>query len=208
MSPRYRSWLWFWSCLLSLSVLTHALELEELFEFGEEAGDQQLKPGSDSTAELPLNGSLYFFGDTFHKVYFSETEVLDSLNRGTEAGMRTTQISLCLYRKLPGHLEGRLHGSRYFRRCRQNLLLLRVYSSAGSGVSTAELAHLEGIDARHLQKTSCDEAPESSALQASSSKVRFLLGDAGLSPTSCCHSCVPLKEVSSVKSSPEEPSLR
>ncbi|KAK5898939.1 hypothetical protein CesoFtcFv8_008470 [Champsocephalus esox] len=71
MSPRYRSWLWFWSCLLSLSVLTHALELEELFEFGEEAGDQQLKPGSDSTAELPLNGSLYFFGDTFHKVYIN-----------------------------------------------------------------------------------------------------------------------------------------
>ena len=73
MSPRYRSWLWFWSCLLSLSVLTHALELEELFEFGEEAGDQQLKPGSDSTAELPLNGSLYFFGDTFDKVYVSPT---------------------------------------------------------------------------------------------------------------------------------------
>ncbi|KAI4832472.1 hypothetical protein KUCAC02_015439 [Chaenocephalus aceratus] len=71
MSPRYRSWLWCWSCLLSLSVLTHALELEELFEFGEEAGDQQLKPGSDSTAELPLNGSLYFFGDTFHKVYIN-----------------------------------------------------------------------------------------------------------------------------------------
>ncbi|XP_063738884.1 LOW QUALITY PROTEIN: nidogen-1-like [Eleginops maclovinus] len=71
MGPRYRSWLWFWSCLLSLSVLTQALELEELFEFGEEAGDQQLQPGSDSTAELPLNGSLYFFSNTFDKVYIN-----------------------------------------------------------------------------------------------------------------------------------------
>ncbi|XP_029312925.1 LOW QUALITY PROTEIN: nidogen-1-like [Cottoperca gobio] len=71
MSPRYRSWLWFCSCLLSLSVLTRALELEQLFEFGEEAGDQQLHPGSDSTAELSLNGSLFFFGDTFDKVYIN-----------------------------------------------------------------------------------------------------------------------------------------
>uniref|UniRef100_UPI0037E7E23F nidogen-1-like n=1 Tax=Semicossyphus pulcher TaxID=241346 RepID=UPI0037E7E23F len=71
MSPRSRSWLWFWPCLLSLSVLTRALELEELFEFGEEAGDRQLLPGSDSTAEMPLNGSLFFFSETFDKVYIN-----------------------------------------------------------------------------------------------------------------------------------------
>ncbi|XP_020511653.1 nidogen-1-like [Labrus bergylta] len=74
MSPRSRSWLWVWSCLqlLSLGVLpTRALELEELFEFGEEAGDQLLPPGSDSTAELPLNGTLFFFGETFDKVYIN-----------------------------------------------------------------------------------------------------------------------------------------
>ncbi|XP_068582888.1 nidogen-1-like [Cebidichthys violaceus] len=71
MCSRYRSWLWVWSCLLSLAALSRALELEELFEFGEEAGDQQLLPGSDSTAELPLNGSLFFFGDTFDKVYIN-----------------------------------------------------------------------------------------------------------------------------------------
>ncbi|XP_040001081.1 nidogen-1-like isoform X2 [Xiphias gladius] len=71
MSPGSRSWLRVWSCLLSLSVLTRALELEELFKFGEEAGDLQLLPGSDSTAELPLVGSLFFFGETFDRVYIN-----------------------------------------------------------------------------------------------------------------------------------------
>uniref|UniRef100_A0A8C9XTJ2 Nidogen 1 n=2 Tax=Sander lucioperca TaxID=283035 RepID=A0A8C9XTJ2_SANLU len=65
-------WLfWVSTCLLSLAVLTRALELEGLFEFGEEAGDLQLVPGSDSTAELPLNGSLFLFADTFDKVYIN-----------------------------------------------------------------------------------------------------------------------------------------
>lgn len=69
------SWNRFWvcSCLLSLSVWTRALELEELFEFGEEAGDQRLQPGSDSTAELPLSGSLFFFSEAFDRVYVSLT---------------------------------------------------------------------------------------------------------------------------------------
>ncbi|XP_041788948.1 nidogen-1-like [Chelmon rostratus] len=71
MSPGSRSWLWVWTCLLSLSVFARALQLEELFEFGEDAGDQQLQPGSDSTAELPLNASLFFFGQTFDKVYIN-----------------------------------------------------------------------------------------------------------------------------------------
>uniref|UniRef100_A0A8C2Z7R9 Nidogen 1 n=1 Tax=Cyclopterus lumpus TaxID=8103 RepID=A0A8C2Z7R9_CYCLU len=68
MCTRYRSWLWVWSCLLSLCAPTGALELGDLFEFGEEAGDRQLQPGSDSTAELPLNGSLFFFGDTVDRI--------------------------------------------------------------------------------------------------------------------------------------------
>uniref|UniRef100_A0A3Q0SFY4 Nidogen 1 n=1 Tax=Amphilophus citrinellus TaxID=61819 RepID=A0A3Q0SFY4_AMPCI len=45
--------------------------LGELFEFGEEAGDLQLPPGSDSTAELPLSGSLLFFEEKYDKVYVS-----------------------------------------------------------------------------------------------------------------------------------------
>ncbi|KAE8300659.1 Nidogen-1 [Larimichthys crocea] len=71
MSPGSWSWFWLWSCVLSLSVLSRALELEELFEYGEEAGDQQLQPGSDSTAELPLVGTLYFFSESFDKVYIN-----------------------------------------------------------------------------------------------------------------------------------------
>ncbi|KAM9857042.1 nidogen-1-like [Aulostomus maculatus] len=66
-----RRWLWFWACWLSLGALTRALELEELFEFGEEAGDSLLEPGVDSTAELPLDGSLFLFGESFNKVYIN-----------------------------------------------------------------------------------------------------------------------------------------
>ncbi|GLD71884.1 tubulin-specific chaperone E, partial [Lates japonicus] len=71
MSPGSRSWSWVWSWLLSLGVLSRALELEELFEFGEEAGDLQLLPGSDTSAALPLNGSLFFFGETFDRVHIN-----------------------------------------------------------------------------------------------------------------------------------------
>ncbi|XP_059186825.1 nidogen-1-like [Centropristis striata] len=77
MSPLSRSWCrsrsWFWVCwsLLSLAAGSRALDLEELFQFGEEAGDQLLPPGSDSTAELPLNGSLFLFSETFSKVYIN-----------------------------------------------------------------------------------------------------------------------------------------
>lgn len=71
MSPGSWSLLRVWCCLLSLGVLSRALELDELFEFGEDAGDLQLLPGSDSTTELPLNQSLMFFGKTFDKVYVS-----------------------------------------------------------------------------------------------------------------------------------------
>jgi len=59
--------------LLSLTVLTRGLELDELFEFGEKAGDQQLLPGSDSSAALPLNRSMLFFKGTYDKVYVSLT---------------------------------------------------------------------------------------------------------------------------------------
>lgn len=70
MAPWCRC-VWLWCCLLSLGVLTRSLELQDLFEFGEEAGDQQLRPGSDSTAELLLNGSVWFFGQSLDRVYVS-----------------------------------------------------------------------------------------------------------------------------------------
>ncbi|XP_024145472.1 nidogen-1 [Oryzias melastigma] len=60
---------WFLVCLLSWSAL--ALELPELFEFGEEAGDQQLPLSSDASAELVLNHSVKFFKDGFDKVYIN-----------------------------------------------------------------------------------------------------------------------------------------
>ncbi|KAM8878100.1 nidogen-1-like [Spinachia spinachia] len=71
MCARYRSWLWVCCALLSPRDPTRALELRELFAFGAEAGDQQLPPGSDSTAELPLRGSLFFFHKAFDRVYIN-----------------------------------------------------------------------------------------------------------------------------------------
>ncbi|KAM9313558.1 nidogen-1-like, partial [Pholidichthys leucotaenia] len=57
------------SCLLALSVFwSRAVELEELFEFGEGAGDRQLPAGSDSTAELRLDHSVFFFEENHHRV--------------------------------------------------------------------------------------------------------------------------------------------
>uniref|UniRef100_A0A3Q1H4M7 Nidogen 1b n=1 Tax=Acanthochromis polyacanthus TaxID=80966 RepID=A0A3Q1H4M7_9TELE len=71
MSPRSWSCWWFCWFLLSPVLLTGALELEELFQFGEEAGDLQLAPGSDSTAELLLNRSVIFFSEESSKVHIN-----------------------------------------------------------------------------------------------------------------------------------------
>uniref|UniRef100_A0A7N6AK96 Nidogen 1b n=1 Tax=Anabas testudineus TaxID=64144 RepID=A0A7N6AK96_ANATE len=84
MSPGSRSLLRVWSCLMSLSVLTRALELHDLFEFGEEAGDLQLPPGSDSTAELRLNGSVWFFGKTLDSVYINTNGFLAAVEPPAE----------------------------------------------------------------------------------------------------------------------------
>uniref|UniRef100_A0A3Q1IY26 Uncharacterized protein n=1 Tax=Anabas testudineus TaxID=64144 RepID=A0A3Q1IY26_ANATE len=67
-----------------LSVLTRALELHDLFEFGEEAGDLQLPPGSDSTAELRLNGSVWFFGKTLDSVYINTNGFLAAVEPPAE----------------------------------------------------------------------------------------------------------------------------
>ncbi|XP_070683739.1 nidogen-1-like [Pempheris klunzingeri] len=71
MSPGSRSWLWVCSCLLSLAAVSRALELEELFDFGDEAGDRQLPPGSDSTEELRLDGSVMFFSETSDRLHIN-----------------------------------------------------------------------------------------------------------------------------------------
>uniref|UniRef100_I3KP00 Nidogen 1 n=1 Tax=Oreochromis niloticus TaxID=8128 RepID=I3KP00_ORENI len=62
-----------WLCwyLAGLGAVTRALKLEELFEFGEKAGDLQLPPGSDSTAELPLKGSLVYLEEKYDRVYIN-----------------------------------------------------------------------------------------------------------------------------------------
>ncbi|KAI3352670.1 hypothetical protein L3Q82_020124 [Scortum barcoo] len=75
MSPgswrSWRSWVLVCCCLLGLAVPGRTLELQELFQYGEEAGDRQLQPGSDSTEELVLNGSLLLFSESFDRVYIN-----------------------------------------------------------------------------------------------------------------------------------------
>lgn len=58
-------------CLWILGVPVRTLELDELFEFGAGAGDERLQPGSDSSAQLTLRGSLFCFGDRFDELYVS-----------------------------------------------------------------------------------------------------------------------------------------
>lgn len=73
MEMKAVSRLCWWLCwsLAALGAVTRALKLEELFEFGEAAGDLQLPPGSDSTAALPLKGSLVYLEENYDSVYVS-----------------------------------------------------------------------------------------------------------------------------------------
>ncbi|XP_020560434.1 nidogen-1 isoform X2 [Oryzias latipes] len=64
-----RTCAWLLPCLLGWSAV--ALELRELFEFGEEAGDRQLPQTPDASVEVLLNHSVRFFQDAFHKVYIN-----------------------------------------------------------------------------------------------------------------------------------------
>ena len=57
-------------CLLSLVLMSRALELEELLLFGPAAGDQELPPGSDSTAELRLDGEVLFFKKSYSQEFY------------------------------------------------------------------------------------------------------------------------------------------
>ncbi|KAM3864903.1 nidogen-1-like [Diretmus argenteus] len=45
--------------------------VQELFAFGAAAGDRAVDPGSDSTAELQLDGPLYLFDDAFQSAYIN-----------------------------------------------------------------------------------------------------------------------------------------
>ncbi|XP_039883189.1 nidogen-1-like isoform X3 [Simochromis diagramma] len=73
MEMKAVSRLCWWLCwyLAGLGAVTRALKLEELFEFGEAAGDLQLPPGSDSTAELPLKESLVYLEEKYDTVYIN-----------------------------------------------------------------------------------------------------------------------------------------
>uniref|UniRef100_A0A8C7YWT9 Nidogen 1b n=1 Tax=Oryzias sinensis TaxID=183150 RepID=A0A8C7YWT9_9TELE len=64
-----RTCAWLLPCLLGWSAV--ALELRELFEFGEEAGDRQLPQTPDASAEVLLNHSVRFLQDAFDKVYIN-----------------------------------------------------------------------------------------------------------------------------------------
>ncbi|XP_034043534.1 nidogen-1-like [Thalassophryne amazonica] len=62
MSSRFHVWFW---CLLGVC---RALELDQLFEFGSGAGDQELQTGSDSSVDLQLSESVFVFSETFSSV--------------------------------------------------------------------------------------------------------------------------------------------
>ncbi|KAG7492928.1 hypothetical protein MATL_G00019390 [Megalops atlanticus] len=63
---------WFvWINLLALAATVNSVSRSELFQYGEEAGDQLLEPGNDKTQELALDKSLYFYDGSFDSVYIN-----------------------------------------------------------------------------------------------------------------------------------------
>ncbi|XP_035022947.2 nidogen-1 [Hippoglossus stenolepis] len=66
-------------CLLSLVLMSRALEQEELLLFGAAAGDQELPPGSDSTAELRPDGEVLFFKKSYSQDLYINTNGFVSL---------------------------------------------------------------------------------------------------------------------------------
>ncbi|KAM8841767.1 nidogen-1-like [Synchiropus picturatus] len=122
MMSRSCAWLWFWLSLgpqsfSLLPVLAHPpLQINQLFRFGAEVGDQQLQPGSDSTAEVPLNGSLLMFREEHDRVFINTNGFVSLVKPPTEDQyLGKTPAGLKLVAALLGDLVSDGQGAVFFR---------------------------------------------------------------------------------------------
>lgn len=70
MSLKPKSWIG-WLTLFAVALSVNCVTRSDLFDYGEQAGDQLLEQGTDVTQELLLDQSLFFFDDEYDTVYVS-----------------------------------------------------------------------------------------------------------------------------------------
>uniref|UniRef100_A0A674E3B6 Nidogen 1 n=1 Tax=Salmo trutta TaxID=8032 RepID=A0A674E3B6_SALTR len=70
MDLHQRDWLG-WATLFAIALSVNSLRKRDMFDYGEQAGDQLLEQGTDQTQKLILNQSMFFFGGTYDTVYIN-----------------------------------------------------------------------------------------------------------------------------------------
>ncbi|XP_064804130.1 nidogen-1-like [Oncorhynchus masou masou] len=70
MDLHQRGWLG-WATILAIAFAVNGLSKRDMFDYGEQAGDQLLEQGTDQTQKLILNQSMFFFDGTYDTVYIN-----------------------------------------------------------------------------------------------------------------------------------------
>lgn len=70
MDLHQRGWLG-WATLFAIALSVNSLRKRDMFDYGEQAGDQLLEQGTDQTQAFILNQSMFFFDGAYDTVYVS-----------------------------------------------------------------------------------------------------------------------------------------
>ncbi|XP_071206983.1 nidogen-1-like isoform X2 [Salvelinus alpinus] len=70
MDLHQRAWLG-WATLFAIALSVNSLSKRDMFQYGEQAGDQLLDQGTDQTQALILNQSMFFFDAAYDTVYIN-----------------------------------------------------------------------------------------------------------------------------------------
>ncbi|XP_071032922.1 nidogen-1-like [Oncorhynchus clarkii lewisi] len=70
MDLHQRGWLG-WATIFAIALSVNGLSKRDMFDYGEQAGDQLLEQGTDQTQKLLLNQSMFFFDGTYDTVYIN-----------------------------------------------------------------------------------------------------------------------------------------
>lgn len=70
-----------WIIFLGLCVCVSGITRQDLFPFGEGAGDQKLPEGNDETQQISLEKPVTFFNEQFNKIYVSVFQLSSVIKR-------------------------------------------------------------------------------------------------------------------------------
>uniref|UniRef100_A0A674BZX8 Nidogen 1 n=1 Tax=Salmo trutta TaxID=8032 RepID=A0A674BZX8_SALTR len=70
MDLHQRGWLG-WATLFAIALSVNSLSKRDMFDYGEQAGDQLLEQGTDQTQAFILNQSMFFFDGAYDTVYIN-----------------------------------------------------------------------------------------------------------------------------------------